>query len=77
MNKTESLSLSWQCIVCVAILGAALAAADMGSRVALDGEQCVLVDGKRFFPVGIHSAGVEDFPKLAEAGFNLVHTYGW
>jgi len=35
------------------------------------------VDGKPFFPIGIYSAGVADFPLLADSGFNLVHTYAW
>ena len=45
--------------------------------VQVVGDKCVLVDGEPFFPVGIYSTGIEDFPMLAEAGFNLVHTYGW
>ena len=67
----------WQCIIYAAISVPAVNAADTGSRVKTVGDACVLVDGKRFFPVGIYSAGTEDFPKLAEAGFNLVHTYQW
>ncbi len=67
----------WQCIVCAAISAPAVTAADAGSRVKVVGDTCVLVNGKRFFPVGIYSAGVEGFPKLAAAGFNLVHTYQW
>ena len=67
----------WQCIVYATISAPAVTTADPGSRVKVVGDSCVLVDGKRFFPVGIYSAGVEDFPKLAGAGFNLVQTYGW
>ena len=66
-----------QCIANVLILSVTAAAAETGSRVEVVGDKCVLVDGRRFFPVGIYSAGVDDFPKLADAGFNLVHTYGW
>ncbi len=66
-----------QCVIHTAILLSFVTAADAGSRVEVVGDTCVLVDGKRFFPVGIYSAGVDDFPKLAEAGFNLVHTYHW
>lgn len=57
---------------------AALATVAHGqSVVEMRGDNCPLVDGKPFFAVGIYSAGVDDFPLLAEAGFNLVHTYGW
>jgi len=66
-----------QCIVCATISVAAVTAAGTGSGVKVVGDACVLVDGKRFFPVGVYSADLEDFPKLAEAGFNLVHTYRW
>ena len=66
-----------RCIVNVTILSLAVTAADAGSPVEVVGDKCVLVDGKPFFPVGIYSASVDDFPKLADAGFNLVHTYGW
>ena len=66
-----------KCVVYMAFLSLAATAADTGSRVEVVGDKCVLVDGKPFFPVGIYSADVDDFPKLAEAGFNLVHTYGW
>ena len=70
---------SWRCytLVVFAVLYPAVAWADPGSCVEVTGSQCVVVDGKRFFPVGIYSAGVDDFPELADAGFNLVHTYGW
>ena len=66
-----------RCIVKVIILSLAVTPADAGSRVEVVGDKCVLVDGRPFFPVGIYSARVDDFPKLADAGFNLVHTYGW
>ncbi len=52
-------------------------AATAQTVVKLDGGRCPLVDGKPFFAIGIYSTGVSDFPLLAEAGFNLVHTYGW
>ena len=45
--------------------------------VEVVGDKCVLVDGKPFFPIGIYSAGEADFPMLAEAGFNLMHSYAW
>lgn len=37
----------------------------------------VFVDGEPFFAIGMYSVGTRDLPALAEAGFNLVHTYGW
>ncbi len=50
----------------------------VGSEVTVVGDQCVLVDGKPFFPIGLYSAGgAIDFPYLAEAGFNTVHSYAW
>ena len=67
----------FRCIVNVMILSLAVTAADAGSRVEAVGDKCILVDGRPFFPVGIYAASVDDFPKLADAGFNLVHTYGW
>jgi len=66
-----------QCVIHAAILLLFVPVAAAGSRVEVVGDTCVLVDGKRFFPVGIYSAGLDDFPKLAEAGFNLVHAYHW
>ncbi len=45
--------------------------------VEVVGNKCVLVDGEPFFAIGIYQANTDDFPMLAEAGFNLVHTYGW
>ena len=66
-----------QCMVNVVILSLSLTAGDTGSRVEVIGDKCVQVNGTPFFPVGIYSAGVDDFPKLADAGFNVVHTYGW
>lgn len=47
------------------------------AEVQVVGDRCLLVDGKPFFAVGIYQAGVEDFAMLAEAGVNMVHTYGW
>jgi len=36
------------------------------------------VDGKPFFAIGVYSAGgSEDMSILAEAGFNVVHSYAW
>lgn len=53
----------------------ALAAA---GDVRVVGDSCVLVDGKPFFPIGLYSAeDPADFPLIAEAGFNTVHTYDW
>lgn len=37
----------------------------------------VFVDGEPFFAIGLYSVGTRDLPAVAEAGFNLVHTYGW
>jgi hypothetical protein len=54
-----------RCIVNVMILSLAVTAADAGSPVEVVGDKCVLVDGEPFFPVGIYSASVDDFPKLA------------
>lgn len=47
------------------------------STMKLNGGKCPIVDGKPFFAVGVYSAESEDFPMLAEAGFNVVHTYDW
>ncbi len=58
------------------LLLAAFATASYAA-VEVVGDKCVLVDGKPFFPVGIYGARTADFPMLAEAGFNLVHTYAW
>jgi len=36
------------------------------------------VDGKPFFAIGVYSVGdAQDMAILAEAGFNVVHTYAW
>jgi hypothetical protein len=45
--------------------------------VQLDGSRCIRAQGKPFFAIGMYSVGVADLPLLAEAGFNVVHTYGW
>jgi hypothetical protein len=63
-------------LTAASLIAAALAAPAAG-QVEVVGDKCVLADGKPFFAVGIYSAGVADFPLLAEAGFNLVHTYAW
>lgn len=48
------------------------------AEVQLDRDRCVLVNGKRFFAVGIYNAfQLSDLPMVAEAGFNLVHSYAW
>jgi hypothetical protein len=47
------------------------------SVVKLNGGKCPTVDGKPFFAIGIYSAPAGDFPMLAKAGFNVVHTYEW
>lgn len=47
------------------------------SSVQLNGQQCIRVNDRPFFPIGIYSASTADFPSLAEAGFNVVHSYGW
>ena len=59
------------------VLLLAFAAATCLADVEVVGGKCVLVDGKAFFPIGVYSAGADSFEKLAEAGFNTVHTYGW
>ncbi len=69
--------IRWQCIICATISVPAVTATGAGSGVKVVDGGCILVNGKRFFPVGVYSANLEDFPKLAEAGFNLVHTYQW
>ncbi len=51
-------------------------AADTGN-VQLDGGRCIKVDGKPFFPIGMYASDIPDFPMLASAGINLVHSYGW
>ena len=55
---------------------AALHAAET-TNVQLDGGRCLKVNGKPFFPIGMYSASTTDFPALAAAGFNVVHSYGW
>ncbi len=45
--------------------------------VQLDGGRCLKVNGKPFFVIGMYSASTADFPTLAAAGFNVVHSYGW
>lgn len=45
--------------------------------VRLNGGKCIKANGKPFFPIGVYSASTADFPSLAEAGFNVVHSYGW
>jgi hypothetical protein len=47
------------------------------SRVELNGGKCPRVDGKPFFAIGMYSAAAGDFPMLADAGFNVVHSYYW
>lgn len=67
----------------VALLTAAIIVASMPhdataqSVVKLNGGKCPIVDGQPFFAVGIYSADAADFPMLAKAGFNVVHTYAW
>ena len=51
---------------------AALHAVEPAS-VELNGQQCIRVNHRPFFPIGIYSASTADFPSLAEAGFNVVH----
>jgi len=45
--------------------------------VQLNGQQCLKVNGKPFFPIGMYSASMADLPSLVAAGFNVVHSYGW
>jgi hypothetical protein len=47
------------------------------ASVQLNGQQCIRVNHRPFFPIGIYSASTADFPSLADAGFNVVHSYGW
>lgn len=64
-------------LVLVGFSSALAAAAWAQSVVELDGGRCLKVDGRPFFAIGMYSVGIDDLPALAEAGFNLVHTYGW
>ena len=43
------------------------------ASVQLNGQQCIRVNDRPFFPIGIYSASTADFPSFAEAGFNVVH----
>lgn len=58
----------------------------VSSQVTLRGDGFVEVDGKPFFPIGIFSIKPQPqngnsidkaFDQLADAGFNLAHTYLW
>ncbi len=65
-------------VLLLAAATCALLCAPTVGDVKVVGDKCVLVDGKPFFPIGLYSAGdPKDFPMIAEAGFNLVHTYAW
>jgi hypothetical protein len=57
------------------LLGILTTAATAQQVEVRDGE--VLVDDEPFFAIGMYSVGTRDLPALAEAGFNLAHTYGW
>lgn len=45
--------------------------------VRLDGDNCVLVDGRPHFAIGLYGVGVEAMPQVSAAGFNTVHSYRW
>lgn len=60
-------------IVAALLLAAATAMCE--DVIVSDGH--VFVDGEPFFAIGLYSVGTRDLPAVAEAGFNLVHTYGW
>jgi len=45
--------------------------------VQLDGDNCVLVDGKPYFAIGLYSVGIQDMPVVKAAGFNTIHSYRW
>ena len=46
-------------------------------RVELDGADCVLVDGKPHFALGLYGVQIDDMPAVKAAGFNTVHSYRW
>jgi len=70
MRAQYRLTLLWAMVV-------ASLAWPASTEVRVVGNKCVLVEGKPFFAIGIYQAGEDDFPMLAEAGFNLVHNYAW
>ncbi len=45
--------------------------------VALDGANCLRVDGVPHFAIGLYSVGVSDMPEVSALGFNTVHSYRW
>jgi hypothetical protein len=66
-------------IASLAVIAAMLAThgAMAQGTVRLNGGKCPRVNGKPFFAIGMYSVGAGDFPALAKAGFNVVHTYDW
>lgn len=64
-------------LLTLTLLFPTLTPAQSPSRVEITADARLRVNNKPFFPVGIYSATEEDFPELAKAGFNLVHTYCW
>ncbi|MGC9317139.1 MAG: hypothetical protein ACP5KN_03785 [Armatimonadota bacterium] len=58
-----------------ALMAVALCAPASAEAEVRDGH--LYVDGKPFFAIGLYSVGLRDLPAVAEAGFNLVHTYAW
>lgn len=77
MSLLSGKAARWEpAIVVLVLAGSSLMQANADVKVV--GDRCVQVDGKPFFPIGLYSAGgTADFPFLAEAGFNTVHTYAW
>jgi len=70
-------NVTWHMTV-LAVATFLIPALTCSADVTVVGDKCVLVDGKPFFPIGVYSAGgARDFPILAEAGFNTVHSYAW
>lgn len=50
-------------------------AAKAGTRVTIDQQRRICVDGKPFFPIGVYSVHPEKLAHAKELGFNTVHTY--
>lgn len=48
-------------------------------RVYLDSQGYTVVDGKRFFPMGLYlgAPGEDDLKRISEGGFNTVLSYSW
>ncbi|MEA3399890.1 MAG: hypothetical protein U9R79_01470 [Armatimonadota bacterium] len=62
-------------LVVTALITVALSTPAAAQAEVRDGH--LYVDGEPFFAIGLYSVGMRDLPAVAEAGFNLVHTYSW